>query len=128
MDRDSPSEDLPTSFLQKYLTNSVNYCTENQVRGIITLTTNKKELKMSIEEYMLDLGMDVDMMNFEDRQLAIVKSVTSTRAYFFQGTMFLETEDSEIATKVYNALAINNQSIAIAFGKCGQSETSYDFI
>lgn len=77
---------------------------------------------------MLDLGMDVDMMNFEERQLAIVKSVTSTRAYFFQGTMFLETEDSEIATKVYNALAVNNQSIGIAFGKCGQSETSYDFI
>lgn len=67
-------------------------------------------------------------MNFEQRILAIVKSVTKTRAYFFQGTMFLETEDSEIATNVYNALAINNQSIGIIFGKCGQSETSYDFV
>lgn len=67
-------------------------------------------------------------MNFEQRQLAIVASVTSIRAYFFHGTMFLETEDSEIATKVYSALAINNQSCGISFGKCGQSETSYDFI
>lgn len=68
------------------------------------------------------------MMNFEDRCLAIVADVTTKRAYFFQGTMFLETEDSEIATKVYNALSINNQSIGIIFGKCGQSETSYDFV
>jgi hypothetical protein len=68
------------------------------------------------------------MMNFEQRQLSIAKSVTDKRAYFFQGTMFLETEDSEIATKVYNALSINNQSIGIIFGKCGQSETSYDFV
>lgn len=68
------------------------------------------------------------MMNFEERQLAIVKSVTSKRAYFFQGTMFLETEDSQIATEVYNALSINNQSLGIIYGKCGQSETSYDFV
>jgi hypothetical protein len=68
------------------------------------------------------------MMNFEDRQLAIVNSVTDKRAYFFNGTMFLETEDSEIATKVYNALHVNNQTVGIIFGKCGQSETSYDFV
>lgn len=68
------------------------------------------------------------MMNFEDRCLAITASVTNKRAYFFQGTMFLETEDSKIATEVYNALAINNQSCGISYGKCGQSETSYDFI
>lgn len=68
------------------------------------------------------------MMNFEDRCIAIVKSVTDKNAYFFQGTMFLETEDSEIATKVYSALSVNNQSIGIIFGKCGQSETSYDFV
>jgi hypothetical protein len=68
------------------------------------------------------------MMNFEDRCIAIVESVTAIRAYFFQGTMFLETEDSEVATKVYNALAINNQTCGIIFGKCGQSETSYDFV
>jgi hypothetical protein len=68
------------------------------------------------------------MMNFEDRCIAIVKSVTDKRAYFFCGTMFLETEDSVIATQVYNALAVNNQSVGIAFGLCGQSETSYDFV
>ena len=68
------------------------------------------------------------MMNFEDRCLAIVKSVTDKRAYFFQGTMFLETEDSKIATNVYFALADNNQSCGVSFGLCGQSETSYDFI
>ena len=67
-------------------------------------------------------------MNFEERCIAIVKSVTDKRAYFFQGTMFLETEDSKIATEVYNALSINNQSCGIIFGKCGQSETSYDFV
>lgn len=68
------------------------------------------------------------MMNFEDRCLAIVKSVTNKRAYFFDGTLFLETEDSVIATQVYNALAANNQSMGICFGLAGQSETSYDFV
>ena len=68
------------------------------------------------------------MMNFEDRCIAIVKSVTDKRAYFFQGTMFLESEDSVIATQVYNALSVNNQSMGICFGKAGQSETFYDFV
>ncbi len=68
------------------------------------------------------------MMNFEERCIAIVKSVTNKRAYFFKGTMFLETEDSEIATKVYSALVTNNQTVGIMYGKCGQSETSYDFV
>ena len=68
------------------------------------------------------------MMNFEERILAIVKSVTSKSAYFFQDTMFLETEDSKIATEVFNALYVNNQSLGIIYGKCGQSETSFDFI
>jgi hypothetical protein len=68
------------------------------------------------------------MMNFEDRQLAIVKSVTDKRAYFFNGTMFLETEDSKVATEVYNALHVNNQSCGVIFGKAGQSETFYDFV
>ena len=66
-------------------------------------------------------------MNFEDRCIAIVKSVTEKRAYFFQGTMFLETTDSKIATAVYNALYINNQTCGIEYGKC-DSETFYDFI
>lgn len=68
------------------------------------------------------------MMNFEDRCLAIVADVTDTRAYFFKGTMFLETEDSTIATKVYTALSMNNQSVGIIYGLAGQSETFYDFV
>lgn len=67
-------------------------------------------------------------MNFEDRCIAITKSVTDKHAYFFQGTMFLATEDSKIATEVYNALAINNQTVGIVFGKAGESETFYDFV
>jgi len=59
--------------------------------------------------------------------LAVVKSITNTRAYFFNGTMFLETEDSKIATDVFFALC-DQVTPAISFGKCGQSETSYDFL
>ena len=68
------------------------------------------------------------MMSFEERCLAIVADVTDTRAYFFQGTMFLETEDQEIATKVYNLLAVNNQTVSIQYGLAGQYETFYDFV
>ena len=67
------------------------------------------------------------MLNFEDRCIAVVKSVTTKRAYFFHGTMFLETEDSAIATDVFFALC-DQVTPAISFGKCGQSETSYDFL
>ena len=63
----------------------------------------------------------------EAKVLEVVKSVTNTRAYFFNGTMFLETEDSKIATKVFNELC-EKITAAVCFGKAGQSETSYDFI
>jgi hypothetical protein len=76
----------------------------------------------------METNTATNMMDFETRCLAITADVTDKRAYFFQGTMFLETEDSEIATKVYSALAANNQSIGIMFGKAGQSETFYDFV
>lgn len=66
-------------------------------------------------------------MSFEKRVLDVVKSVTSTRAYFFEGTLFLETEDSAIATDVFFKLC-DDVTPAISFGKCGQSETSYDFL
>ena len=66
-------------------------------------------------------------MNFESKVLAVVKNVTSTRAYFFNGTMFLETEDSKIATDVFFALC-DQVTPAISYGKAGQSETSYDFL
>lgn len=67
------------------------------------------------------------MMNFEDRQLAIVKSVTDKHAYFFQDLMYLNTEDKAIVSKVYDALAINNQSLTIRTRLAGQSETSFYF-
>lgn len=67
-------------------------------------------------------------MNFEQRALQLVNSVTTKHAYFFNGTMFLETEDSVIATKVYEVLYANLKSRGIIFGLCGQSETSYDFV
>lgn len=66
-------------------------------------------------------------MGFEKKVLAVVQEVTDVRAYFFQGTMFLETEDSAIATDVFFKLC-DEVTPAISFGKCGQSETSYDFL
>ena len=63
----------------------------------------------------------------EAKVLEVIKSVTNTRAYFFQGTLFLETEDSKIAVNVFNALC-DQVTSAISFGKAGQSETFYDFI
>jgi hypothetical protein len=67
------------------------------------------------------------MSNFEASVLAVVKTITNVRAYFFNGTMFLETEDSKTATDVFFALT-EQVTPAISFGKCGQSETSYDFL
>ena len=66
-------------------------------------------------------------MGFEKRVLEVVRSVTDTGAYFFNGTLFLETEDSEIAVRVFDALR-EKITAAIAFGRVGQSETSYDFL
>lgn len=63
----------------------------------------------------------------EQKVLEVVKSVTNTGAYFFNGTLFLETEDSKIAVDVFDAL-YEQVTAAIAFGRCGQSETSYDFL
>jgi hypothetical protein len=63
----------------------------------------------------------------EANVLAVVKQVTSKRAYFFNGTLFLETEDSKIAVAVFNALR-DNITAALSFCKAGQSETAYDFI
>lgn len=65
-------------------------------------------------------------MSFEKTVLAAVKSVTDIRAYFFNGTLFLETEDSKVAVEVFNAL--HGVIGAVIFGKAGQSETFYDFV
>jgi hypothetical protein len=63
----------------------------------------------------------------ETNVLEVVKSITSTSAYFFNGTLFLETQDSKIATDVFFEICEKVTS-ALSFGKCGQSETSYDFM
>lgn len=63
----------------------------------------------------------------EAKVLEVVKSITDVGAYFFNGTMFLETEDSKIATDVFFALT-EQVTPAISYGKCGQYETSYDFL
>jgi hypothetical protein len=62
----------------------------------------------------------------EAKVLKVVKSVTDTNAYFFNGTLFLETVDSNIAVDVFNAIW-KNITAAVAFGKVG-NETSYDFL
>ena len=65
-------------------------------------------------------------MSFEKRVLSVVSEVTSVPAHFFNGTLFLETTDSKIATDVFFTLT-EKVTAALAFGKCG-SETSYDFL
>ena len=64
---------------------------------------------------------------FETEVLACVKNVTDVPAYFFNGTMFLETGNSDVALNVYNYL-YENVTKGLIFGKVGQYETSYDFI
>ena len=66
-------------------------------------------------------------MGFEKKVLQVVKSVTETPAYFYEGTLFLETQDSKIATEVFNALR-KEITDAIAYGKVGVYDTSYDFL
>lgn len=66
-------------------------------------------------------------MGFEKRVLEVVDSVTDVSAYFFNGTLFLETEDSETAVRVFDALR-ERVTAALAFGRAGQGETSYDFL
>lgn len=66
-------------------------------------------------------------MGFEKRVLEVVDSVTDTPAYFFNGTLFLTTEDSKIAVKVLTALE-NALVCGVMFSKAGQGETYYDFV
>lgn len=65
-------------------------------------------------------------MGFEKRVLSVVETVTDTPAYFYEGTLFLETADSKTAVAVFNALH-EQVTAAISFGKVG-NETSYDFL
>jgi hypothetical protein len=67
------------------------------------------------------------MMVDEAKVLSVVKNATDIHAYFFNRTLFLETENSVIATRVFTELC-KKVTPAIAFGKAGQSETFYDFL
>jgi hypothetical protein len=66
-------------------------------------------------------------MGFEKRVLKVVKTVTDTPAEFYNGTLFLETVDSDISVRVFDAL-FEQITPAIAFGKVNEFETSYDFL
>lgn len=62
----------------------------------------------------------------EVKVLEVVKSITEAPAYFFNGTLFLKTIDSKIATDVFFEIT-EKVTAAVAFGKVG-NETSYDFL
>jgi hypothetical protein len=62
----------------------------------------------------------------EAKVLEVVKSVTDVNAYWFNGTLFLCTVDSKIATDVFFTIC-DKITPAVSFGKCG-TETSYDFL
>lgn len=66
-------------------------------------------------------------MGFEKKVLNVVAKVTDVHAYFAYGTLFLETQDSKIATDVFFKLC-DDVTAAISYGKCGPTETSYDFL
>jgi hypothetical protein len=66
------------------------------------------------------------MMSFEKTVLEVVAKVTDVKAEFTNGTLFIETTDSGIATNVFNALYAEVTK-GLLFGKFG-SETYYDFV
>ena len=66
-------------------------------------------------------------MGMEKVVLAKVEKVApNAMAYFCNGTLFLDTIDSKIATDVFFKLT-DIVTAAISYGKCG-NETSYDFL
>lgn len=67
------------------------------------------------------------MNSFETQVRAAVKEITMIPATFFNGTLFLDTQDSKIATDVFFHLT-EKITPAIAYGKFGTTETSYDFL
>jgi hypothetical protein len=66
-------------------------------------------------------------MAFESRVLSVVAEVTDAYAYFFNGTMFLESDDNALAVRVLKALE-SDLACGIMFSKAGRSEIAYDFI
>lgn len=67
------------------------------------------------------------MTDVETQVLNAVKEITYIPATFFNGTLFLDTQDSKIATDVFFHLT-DKITAAIAYGKFGTNETSYDFL
>jgi hypothetical protein len=65
-------------------------------------------------------------MIIENTVLEVVGKITPSKSYFFAGTLFVETTDSEIAVRVFNSLR-KEITAALAFGKVG-NETYYDFL
>jgi hypothetical protein len=72
------------------------------------------------------LNSKENQMSFENRVLAVVSEVTDVNAYFYNGTLFVETVDSAIAVDVFNAIW-EKITAAISFVKSG-NETAYDFM
>lgn len=67
-------------------------------------------------------------MGFEKVVLNVVQTVTDIEASFYNGTLFLSTTDSKIATDVLNAI-YDNVTKAVMFGKIeAEGETYYDFV
>jgi hypothetical protein len=64
-------------------------------------------------------------MGWEKTVLNVVKATTDTPAYFYNGTLFLETVDSKIAVEVFNAIRVLDPAISLA--KVGD-ETAIDFL
>ena len=62
----------------------------------------------------------------EAKVLEVVKEITPVYAYFFEGTLFVETISSTVAVRIYNALA-EKITPALAFQKV-DGETAYDFL
>lgn len=62
----------------------------------------------------------------EIQVLAVVAKITPATAYFFNGSLVVETADSAIATKVFDAIW-EKITPCIAFSKVG-NETIVDFI
>lgn len=65
-------------------------------------------------------------MEFENKVLAVVESVTNVPATFTNGTLFLNTRDSKTAVKVFNAI-YSEVTAGIMMGTMC-SETYYDFV
>jgi hypothetical protein len=65
-------------------------------------------------------------MGFEKKVLNLVKKVTDTPAYFYEGTLFLSTIDGEEAADVYNEI-YTLITPCVTYIKVGD-EIAFDFV